>query len=71
MKASYYKWGTYWGPEEHITQEDINEMIELDGDILEGFTLNDGDEFKKFYAYPEDIEESIDEGTGVKRAYCV
>jgi len=70
IKASKYHWGEY-GEDEDIGQEEIDSMVELTADQLEGFTVRDEDKNKKFFAYDYDVEETEDEGTGVKNAYAI
>ena len=54
-----------------MLKSEIDKMDELDSQVLLGIDIRSQDKGKKFVAYPEDIEETPDEGTGVEYSYAI
>ena len=70
MKASFYKYGVPSG-EENLDPKDLIDMVELDNHMFEGILVREEDNSKTFYAYPEDIDDEGEGGTGVTRCYAI
>lgn len=69
IRVAFYKWGSFYEMID-IEISELKEMQLLDGDQVMGFDVRSEDEEKFFYAEENDIEESEDEGTGVKRSFA-
>ena len=67
-----YHWGEAKPDElDTIDRSELQNMEKLTDEDLLGMNIRPEDKGKTFYAYPNDIERTDDEGTGVKWAYAI
>jgi hypothetical protein len=73
QQAVVYQWGKYDRTVQWADAKELQEMIRLTPDMLEGMDLRDEDRECTFYAWDLDIDDTNveEEGYGIKRAYGV
>jgi hypothetical protein len=71
MRAVSYHFGKFSNADDVIDADTFAGMEQLDDRDLLGISIRPEDKGKKFYAYPEDIERTEAEGTGVKWAFAI